>query len=167
MGILRETRIACPEPGLTIQGVFPPSSPTPQRRVPSVKVHERAARIIVGPHPVPHGLHRLLLQEFPSARDVRLVTADFDTHFSTAANAAFESAVEESCAPVLPLGDDFSGLVYLHGCAGRNPAPLCADRRGFRSRLSCSTVGQPAFSEMFSRYVVLFVGYSHDDTVMN
>lgn len=132
-----------------------------------VKVHQTAAQILVGSHTVPHDLHRLLLQIFPSAQDVRLVTTNFDTHFSTAATAAFKSPVEKFFAPALPLGDDFNGLVYLHGCAGKDPARCVLTDADFGRAYLTEAWASRFLRAMFSKYTVLFVGYSHKDTVMN
>lgn len=132
-----------------------------------VKVHEKAAQILVGPHTRPHDLHQLLLRTFASARDVRLVTTNFDTHFSSAAAAAFDSPPETYFAPALPLGDDFTGLVYLHGCAGKDPKRCVMTDEDFGRAYITQAWASRFLAAMFSKYAVLFVGYSHNDTVMN
>src|SRR6266508_2129601 len=54
-----------------------------------VNVHEASARILVNDNTQPHILHRLLYELFPSQETIRLVTTNFDTHFTTAANNLF------------------------------------------------------------------------------
>ena len=132
-----------------------------------MQVHEAAARILVGPHTKPHELHLLLLKVFPSAGDVRLVTTNFDTHFTTAAGAAFDSRIEAFFAPALPLGDDFTGLVYLHGSAEKDPKRCVLTDEDFGRAYLTQGWATRFLAAMFSRYSVLFVGYSHNDTVMN
>src|SRR5262249_30102246 len=83
-----------------------------------VQVHDSAARILVNAQTQPHDLHRHLLQLFAVGEKVRLVTTNFDTHFTTAATELYPGQVEIFYAPALPLGDDFTGVVYLHGSAG-------------------------------------------------
>jgi SIR2-like domain/Domain of unknown function (DUF4020) len=132
-----------------------------------VNVHERAAEILLNPDSKPHELHRLLLELFPSPRSVRLVTTNFDNHFSIAAEALFDSKVETFYGPALPLGYDFTGLVYLHGCAGKD-AGRCVLTDGDFGRAYLTDAWATRFlAAMFARYVVLFVGYSHNDPVMN
>src|SRR5260370_8777641 len=48
-----------------------------------VHVHEAAARILVNERTKPHPLHELLVQLFSSPDNLRIVTTNFDRHFST------------------------------------------------------------------------------------
>src|SRR6185437_15710956 len=65
----------------------------------------------------------------------------------------------------LPLGRDFRGLVYLHGSLGR-PEPLVLTDAEFGRAYLIDGYATRFLTEMFSEYVMLFVGYSHRDTVM-
>jgi hypothetical protein len=132
-----------------------------------VRVHEAAARILVNENTKPHDLHRLLLQLFPTADKVRVVTTNFDTHFSSTSKDLFGGNVEIFYAPALPLGDDFTGLVYLHGCAGKDPSRCILTDEDFGRAYLTQAWASRFLASMFVRYVVLFVGYSHNDTVMN
>jgi NAD-dependent SIR2 family protein deacetylase len=67
-----------------------------------INVQEAASEILLNPESKPHELHRLLLEFFSSPKGVRLVTTNFDKHFSTAAEAVFESEVETFYGPALP-----------------------------------------------------------------
>jgi hypothetical protein len=132
-----------------------------------VNVHEAAAEILLNPASKPHKLHRLLLEIFPSPKGLRLVTTNFDSHFSAAVQTLFGSEVETFYAPALPLGYDFTGLVYLHGCVGKD-AGRCVLTDGDFGRAYLTDAWASRFlAAMFARYVVLFVGYSHNDPVMN
>lgn len=128
-----------------------------------VHVHEAVARILVNDQTHPHELHHLLLQLFPSTQQVRLVTTNFDTHFST----AIDTGTEVYYAPALPVGDDFSGLVYLHGCAARDPKRCVLTDEDFGRAYLTQAWASRFLAAMFSRFAVLFVGYSHNDPVMN
>src|SRR5438552_1198565 len=86
-----------------------------------VNVHEFAARILVNDQSKPHALHRYLLQLFPTSDKVRLVTTNFDIHFSTTAEELYQDNIEIFYGPSLSLGDDFAGLVNLHGSVARDP----------------------------------------------
>src|SRR5260221_3542949 len=59
-------------------------------------------------------LHRSLLHLFREPKRLRIVTTNFDLHFTTAAKEG-ELHFPQYRAPALPLGHDFSGIVYLHG----------------------------------------------------
>src|SRR6266550_2298522 len=48
-----------------------------------VQVHKAVAQILLNPSSRPHELHSLLTQLFPDGSPVRLVTTNFDSHFST------------------------------------------------------------------------------------
>src|ERR1017187_8913276 len=132
-----------------------------------INVHERSARILVNDDTKPHALHRQLLKLFPAVEDVRIVTTNFDTHFSIGSKDVFGISPEIFYTPALPLGDDFNGIVYLHGCAGKQPKNCILTDEDFGRAYLTQTRASRFLAAMFSRYVVLFVGYSHNDAVMN
>ena len=90
------------------------------------KVHQRAYDILSAASSKPNPLHFDLLRLFPSASQTRLVTTNFDTHFTVAAATVFGDTdpVEIFRAPALPLGHQFHGIVYLHGCVDKEPEDL-------------------------------------------
>ena len=47
-----------------------------------VQVHSRTKQYLSNPESKPNPLHLLLLKLFPSVNSVRLVTTNFDTHFT-------------------------------------------------------------------------------------
>src|ERR1700688_2715861 len=92
-----------------------------------VDVHTRVDHLLSNPSSAPNSLHFDLLRLFTSAAAVRLVTTNFDLHFSTAAPTVFGGESPETySAPALPVGDDFNGLVYLHGSVDKPPGRLIA-----------------------------------------
>ncbi|MGO4594850.1 SIR2 family protein [Leifsonia sp. 2TAF2] len=115
----------------------------------------------------PNSYHRDLIQISQSfGGAARIVTTNFDLLFE---HGAEELGVPMPvyAAPALPLGNDFSGLVHLHGTID----PTI----GQRMVVTDTDFGQAYITEgwatqfltrMFERYVTLFVGYSADDTVM-
>jgi len=132
-----------------------------------VHVHEISANILVNDATKPHDLHQLLFELFASHEQLRIVTTNFDVHFLTAAHQLAVHPFDVFYAPALPIGDDFAGLVYLHGCAGKNPMSCVLTDEDFGRAYLTQGWASRFLSAMFSRYTVLFVGYSHDDTVMN
>ena len=130
-----------------------------------VKVHEIAARLLVHANTRPTVLHSELLKLFKTAEEIRIVTTNFDTHFSTAAKE-LNLSCDQFYAPALPLGDDFSGIVYLHGSAEIAPTRCVLTDRDFGHAYLTQGWASRFLASMFHRYTILFVGYSHEDTVM-
>ena len=127
-------------------------------------VHSAAARILYNPGTRPTELHKQILRVFGSPNKVRVVTTNFDNHFSDAARNIFRKAeVPEYCAPALPLGDDFQGIVYLHGSARINPRGMVLTDKDFGIAYLTRGWARDFLVALFSKYTVVFVGYSHND----
>ena len=129
-------------------------------------VHARvSARLRSTTKPNQH--HRDLIRLLSGdGRTPRIITTNFDLLFETAATQA-EVSLTTYLAPALPLGNDFSGLVHLHG-----PIDPSAEQRMV---LTDRDFGQAYITEgwatqfltrVFEKYVTLFIGYSADDTVL-
>ena len=131
-----------------------------------VAVHERAAQLLSPAGSAPNALHHDLLRLFRTADRVRLVTTNFDLHLETAANALFGAVPEVYRAPALPLGYDFSGIVHVHGALPRARDLVLTDADFGRAYLTDGWARR-FLLDVFRQYTVLFVGYSHDDVVMN
>jgi hypothetical protein len=130
-----------------------------------VKVHELCRTFINVAGSAPTPLHLDLVRLFRRPGLVRVVTTNFDGHFTAAAQAAGWT-VPIYHAPALPLGHDFHGIVHLHGS-------LCDEAR--RIVLTDADFGQAYLTDawastflrtLFAEFVVLFVGYSHTDPPM-
>ncbi|MBC7284640.1 DUF4020 domain-containing protein [Hoeflea sp.] len=131
-----------------------------------VNVHERAAKLLSPAKSAPNALHRDLLRLFRTADRVRLVTTNFDLHFETAAAALFGAVPDVYRAPALPLGYDFSGIVHVHGALPRARDLVLTDADFGRAYLT-EGWARRFLVDVFRQYTVLFVGYSHNDVVMN
>jgi hypothetical protein len=129
-----------------------------------VDVQKSARQHLSVPGSTHRRIHDLIVDLFLAEADVRIVTTNFDPHFTTAVRARYP-AVDIFTAPALPLGRDFRGLVHLHGSLGR-PEPLVLTDAEFGRAYLIDGYATRFLTEMFSAYVVLFVGYSHRDTVM-
>ena len=135
-----------------------------------VKVHARAARALSQNVLQPTDLHGNLLRLYPKAGPVRLVTTNFDLLFELAAVGMFDDFPEIFRAPALPLGYDFCGIV--HGSVAY-PDQMVLTDKDFGSAYLTEGWAQRFLVELFSnlvtrkKFVILFVGYSHDDTIMN
>lgn len=132
----------------------------------NIAVHERAAKFLSPTRSTPNELHYDLIRMFRTADCVRLVTTNFDLHFEAAAHAIFGTAPDVYRAPALPLGYNFSGIVHVHGALPRARELVLTDADFGRAYLT-EGWARRFLVEVFRRYTVLFVGYSHDDVVMN
>ncbi|UVE16130.1 DUF4020 domain-containing protein [Pseudomonas sp. LS44] len=131
-----------------------------------VNVHERAAQLLSPSGSAPNALHHDLLRLFRVSNHVRLVTTNFDLHFETAAHALFGVVPEIYRAPALPLGYNFAGIVHLHGALPHAQNLVLTDADFGRAYLT-EGWARRFLVDAFRRYTVLFVGYSHNDVVMN
>lgn len=132
------------------------------------KVHDEVARRLSSCESYPRDLHRDLLRLFTDPQQVRIVTTNFDSHFETAAKEIFpEAALEVFRAPALPLGNDFSGIVYLHGSVLAYPKRMVLTDKDFGRAYLTEAWATRFLLSLFSNHTVLFVGYSHNDPVMD
>ena len=131
-------------------------------------IHERAARILCNRYPKPTNLHIELLRLFKRDHKVRLVTTNFDGLFEQALDSedVFDTRPEVFVAPALPLGFDFSGIVHVHGAVGQPDSMVLTDQDFGRAYLT-EGWARRFLVDVFRTYTVLFVGYSHNDTIMN
>ena len=132
-----------------------------------VAVHDLVRSKIAIPGSQPNQLHDSIVRLFPSAAHLRIVTTNYDTHLTAAAAALFGDDPEIYKAPALPLGRDFSGIVYLHGSIDQAPSSLVVTDRDFGHAYLTDAWAARFLQEMFRKYTVFFIGYSHNDVVMN
>lgn len=132
-----------------------------------VRVHELAKTILLDPQSCPNLLHDLLLRLFGKPEAIRLVTTNFDHHFTRACQERWPNAVREYYAPALPRGASFRGVVYLHGAAFIDPRECVLTDEDFGRAYLTEGWATQFLKEMFNHYTVLFIGYSHSDLVMN
>ncbi|MDQ2837698.1 MAG: DUF4020 domain-containing protein [Actinomycetota bacterium] len=130
-----------------------------------VDVHGRIAAKVGKPGSEPNELHRAIAQLARTGSACRVVTTNYDRHLTTALKEAGLDC-EEWAAPALPVGDDFAGLVYLHGRLGVPPERLVATDEDFGNAYLRQAWASRFLERMFNRYAVLFVGYSHNDVIM-
>ena len=129
-------------------------------------VHERAADALREGTPEPTALHGDLLRLYRTPQSVRVVTTNFDALFAQAAAHVFDPTPSVSTAPALPLGSSFSGIVHVHGDLGHPPGMVLTDADFGRAYLTGGWARR-FLVDLFRTHTVLFVGYSHGDTVMN
>ena len=131
-----------------------------------IKVHERAAEVLLRNGLEPTSLHRDLLKLSKDSSQIRIVTTNFDTLFEQAVETAFDSTPEVYRAPALPLGRKFDGIVHVHGAIDY-PQRMVLTEADFGRAYLTEGWARRFLVEVFRSSAVLFVGYSHDDVIMN
>lgn len=128
------------------------------------EVHNLVLSSVTLPDSEPNSLHRNLVRIAATSR-LRIVTTNYDLHFETAASAAGITP-NVYPAPALPLGDDFDGIVHLHGSAAGPASRLVVTDTDFGRAYLRDAWAARFLERMFRTYTVVFVGYSHQDVVM-
>ncbi len=133
-----------------------------------VKVHKRAAKVLSKvPGSAPTDLHRSLLRLGPVNCPIRIVTTNFDDLFERAAECVLSGiGMEIFRAPALPLGHEFNGLVHLHGAVSPPTSMVLTDEDFGRAYLTQGWARRFLVA-LFRHFTVLFIGYSHNDTILN
>lgn len=127
-------------------------------------IYSACAKKLYGSHTSHTELHENILKLFKKGQDVRIITTNFDNHFSSAAQKIYKKdRPNVHYAPALPLGDNFSGIVYLHGSAVHNPRSMVLTDRNFGEAYMTRAWATKFLIDLFSKFDVLFVGYSHKD----
>jgi hypothetical protein len=130
---------------------------------PLMDVHGRVARRIGDPASLPNKLHEAIGALASTGPKVRIVTTNYDRHLSIVLQ---DRRPDEYRAPALPMGDDFDGLVYLHGTLSQESRHLVVTDKDFGRAYLRDAWAARFLERMFARYTVLFIGYSHSDVVM-
>ena len=133
----------------------------------NVDVHSAAKRILGRVTSQPASGHRSLVDLFRIRHELRIVTTNLDHHFTTILREVDPAGeVEIYYAPALPPGNDFRGLVYLHGSIDKDPKRMVLTDRDFGSAYLTDAYAARFLERMFAEFTVLFVGYSHRDFMM-
>jgi len=132
-----------------------------------VKVHELTVQRLARPDSRPNSLHESLVRIASSAGVMHIVTTNFDSHFSAVARDLVHSDFETFVAPALPLGDRFSGLVHLHGSVCADCSRMVLTDRDFSRAYITEGWARRFLLGLFREHTVLFVGYSHSDSIMS
>ncbi len=111
----------------------------------------------------PSDLHANILRLFAGGIP-RVVTTNYDLRFERAAGSLGMS-VRSFSSPALPLGNDFSGIVHLHGDV-THPGELILVDADYGSAYVSDGWVTRFLVKMFQNYMVLFVGYSLSDVPM-
>lgn len=128
-------------------------------------VHQLVASAIDLPGSQPNPLHFAIAGLAAAYPTPRIVTSNYDQHL-TAAITSLALAPDVYEAPALPVGDDFEGIVHLHGSLSQPSRRLVVTDTDFGRAYLREAWAARFLERMFSRFVVIFIGYSHGDVVM-
>lgn len=113
----------------------------------------------------PNRTHRSLVRLFKTSSQLRIVTTNYDPHLVSAAREEFGD-VTVFQAPALPMGNDFSGIVHLHGSIDQEARRLIVTDGDFGRAYLTDAWAARFLHDMYRRYTILYVGYSHSDWMM-
>ena len=130
-----------------------------------VDIRNLTRKILSSKKSEPSELHYLILKLFKKDR-IRLVTTNFDTHFSSTLKE-LQLNTETYYAPALPLGKNFRGLVYLHGAINKDLESLVLTDKDFSQAYLLDGWAAQFVKDMLLNNTVVFIGYSYDDIMMN
>lgn len=130
------------------------------------RVHEAAYEIVSNPKSRPTEVHFNLLKLFKKPEHIRIVTTNYDRHFTTVA-AELKLQLPIYRAPALPLGDDFHGVVFLHGCVeDEEPKRLILTDSDFGRAYLTQGWARTFLQALYAHFHVLFIGFSHADRLL-
>lgn len=131
-----------------------------------VDVNRRVQEIVGRPGSRPNSLHRALAALARCGGTPRLVTTNYDTHLTRSLHRRGAPKHPVYMAPAIPMGDDFEGIVHLHGSLEAPARRLVVTDIDFGHAYLTDAWAARFLYRLFRQFTVLFVGYSHDDAVM-
>ena len=130
-----------------------------------IDVNRRAADILSQKKLRPNELHKYIVQLFPCFEDVKIVTTNYDDMFEKVIGKKAIKSMKIFNAPALPLGDDVTGIVHIHGNVNEPSYMVVTDEDFGKAYLSESYVSR-FLVKLFENYTILFIGYSYNDVIV-
>ena len=110
----------------------------------------------------PMPCHHCILNIFPCAGAIRIITTSIDALFEKAAMEKFESAPKVFSAPTLPLEDNFTGIANLHGLVSCSDELILTDSDFGRIYLTEGWASSFLRSAI-KNHIVLLTGFNAGD----
>lgn len=130
-----------------------------------IDVNRIAADILSQKKLRPNELHKYIVQLFPCFEDVKIVTTNYDDMFEKVIGKKALKSMKIFNAPALPLGDDVTGIVHIHGNVNEPSYMVVTDEDFGKAYLAESYVSR-FLVKLFANYTILFIGYSYDDVIV-
>lgn len=128
-------------------------------------VHQHAQAALDQTNSQPNETHRAIVSLALTSRIPRIITTNFDTLINQAWADAGKTP-KRWVGPALPLGDNFSGIVQIHGTLDEEAAQIILTDADFGQAYVTRGWASRFLVDVFSKFTVLFVGYSHRDPIM-
>ena len=112
----------------------------------------------------PNEFHFNILNLFRKKEEIRIVTTNQDEMLEKAMKTlGIELKVFD--APALPYGNDFNGIVHLHGSVS-DPGHMVFTDTDFGDAYMLNGYASRFLTGLFRKYTVLFIGYSYNDRIV-
>ena len=154
------------ELGVEVDGSLEPDAFIGRLCDSDVTVRERARAIIAKPDSRPNDTHTAIARLSKACGAIRIVSTNYDEHIAASASTLSIDLGDVYHGPAVPLGRDFTGLVYLHGQVSRAAAELVITDDDFGRAYLFDGWARRFVTDLFLHRTVLFIGYSHSDAVM-
>ena len=129
-----------------------------------IEVNNDAASIILDVGNEYNKMHEAIIGLFKDSSDIKIVTTNYDKMFEKVCKAK-DISIQVFNAPALPLGDDISGIVHVHGNV-ENPKYMVVTDDDFGKAYLTEGYAARFLKKLFESYVILFIGYSYKDTIL-
>ncbi|MBG9979125.1 SIR2 family protein [Ruoffia tabacinasalis] len=113
----------------------------------------------------PNIMHINIVNLFKKGDSPRIVTTNYDLMIDKILNE-IKCGTKVYSHPALPFGDNFEGLVHLHGDVTEPNNIIVTDSDFGKAYITRKQVSNFLIDLFTSKYVVLFIGYSYQDVVM-
>lgn len=129
-----------------------------------VAVHKHVAEVLDVEGLRPNEYHKNILRLFNKQETIRIVTTNQDVMIEAAAE---EEGLSTICfySPAIPSGDNFEGIVHLHGVV-KDPRNIIITDSDFGRAYMLNGYATRFLVDMFKTYTVLFIGYSYKDPIV-
>lgn len=128
-------------------------------------VHEHTYKALQVEESEPNATHQGVVALALASKNPRIITTNFDTLLHQAWLST-EPTLSRWVGPALPLGDEFSGIVQIHGSLDFDYQNLVLTDADFGKAYVTRNWASRFLVDVFNTFTVLFIGYSHQDPIM-
>ena len=129
----------------------------------NIRIKEHVCEVLCEGNPKPNEFHFNIIKLFDK-NAIRIVTTNQDEMFQQAARH-LKITTKSYNAPALPNGNDFCGIINIHGVV-TDPKNIVITDTDFGNAYMLNGYASRFLSGLFKRYTVLFVGYSYNDRIV-
>mgnify|MGYP000467809644 FL=1 len=113
-----------------------------------------------------NSLHEYIIVIYlKSPKDIKIVTTNYDTMFEQVLAIRGIEGIKIYNSPALPLGNQFNGIIHVHGNVYDPESMILTDEDFGKSYITEGYVSR-FLIKLFESYHVLFIGYSYEDVIV-